>query len=459
MAKETVQSAPGKAAGSRSALGLDRFLLAFEPELEEEFWSSLYYQRRNILTLALLTLIILIPFSSALFVPFASEKMSLRHQVMDALVPAITGGIPLGLACWRMWNTQVWQRVSPLIATASMLSGVSYSLLFLAQDAELAPFCAYSVAHILLLSHMFLVISFRTLVPLTVVIAGVFLVVAYIQQPEASLLTGTRFAATSVAVLGLILLYASFTIESIARQNFIYERSLKEDDEKRLRIMRGRLVWLDTMTTFVKDELGNALTAVRSILQRMRRAGIPAAQETYQSRCEESARLIQRLLTEVGKAKTMESALAHMDMIEIDVAQMLGRKLSDYRTQYPATKFELALASSDRLIGDEDRLTQALDKLVNNAIEHSDHEEPVQIEARTQGGLVTVSVRNSGPCMTDSEKIFDAHVSSHKNTGNMGLGLFVARRIVEAHSGHLNARNLENGKGVEFSMTFKVAEH
>lgn len=439
-----------------------QLLLAFEPELEAEFWSSLYYQRRRVLTLALGAAIILIPFSSAFFVPFAQKKMSALHQFLDMLVPAITAGIPLGIACWHMHNSQLWSRVQPFIIIASACTGIAYSILFLSQEAELAPFYAYAITHVLLLSHLFLTIPFRTLLPMTLGICALFMFVSYLQQPDVAALSGNRSPASSTTALGLVLLYASFAIEKVARQNFVYERRLKQEDENRFRTMRSRRDWLDTMTAFVKDELGNALTAVRSVQQRMRRNGIPERLETYQARSEESARVIQRMLSEVGKAKTMESALAQMRHTRIDVGEMLERKISDYRAQYPDQPFELEIADDCAMTGDEDRLTQALDKLINNAIEYSAEKTPILVSVAVQADTLNITVQNTGPLLDDLERIFDPHISAHKTADNLGLGLFVARRIVEAHAGVLTARNQSSkdsgdrpdvGK-VEFSMTF-----
>jgi signal transduction histidine kinase len=110
--------------------------------------------------------------------------------------------------------------------------------------------------------------------------------------------------------------------------------------------------------------------------------------------------------------------------------------------------------------GDERRLTQVLLNLVGNAIKFTDTGE-VAIKAAAVNGSYTVSVRDTGPGINESDqvKIFEefqqADSSPTKVKGGTGLGLSIARRIVEMHGGRIWVES-KIGQGATFFVTVPV---
>jgi signal transduction histidine kinase len=110
--------------------------------------------------------------------------------------------------------------------------------------------------------------------------------------------------------------------------------------------------------------------------------------------------------------------------------------------------------------GDERKLTQVLLNLVGNAIKFTDEGE-VAIKAAAANGSITVSVRDSGPGITEADqaKIFqefqqaDSAVTREK--GGTGLGLTISKRIVELHGGRIWVESTP-GQGSTFSFTLPV---
>ena len=105
---------------------------------------------------------------------------------------------------------------------------------------------------------------------------------------------------------------------------------------------------------------------------------------------------------------------------------------------------------------DEDKVRHALRHLVDNALKHSDGEVVVTLEVRADD--VEVSVVDAGPGIFSGDiptlfsKFHQLDSSSTRATGGTGLGLYVARRIVEAHGGRIGCTS-RLGHGSRFSFT------
>ena len=114
--------------------------------------------------------------------------------------------------------------------------------------------------------------------------------------------------------------------------------------------------------------------------------------------------------------------------------------------------------------GDERRLAQVLLNLVGNAIKFTDEGE-VAIKASASNGSYTLSVRDTGPGISEADrsKIFEefqqADSSATKKKGGTGLGLSISKRIVEMHGGRIWVdSNLGEGSVFSFTVPVTVAQ-
>ena len=108
--------------------------------------------------------------------------------------------------------------------------------------------------------------------------------------------------------------------------------------------------------------------------------------------------------------------------------------------------------------GDEQRLRQVLDNLISNAIKYSPEGGVIEVGGMNDGASVTVYVRDQGVGLSeqDQERVFERfyRVDSalSRKTQGTGLGLFLARAIVEAHGGKMRVES-EPGHGSTFYFT------
>jgi two-component system, OmpR family, sensor kinase len=198
---------------------------------------------------------------------------------------------------------------------------------------------------------------------------------------------------------------------------------------------------------FVSDashELRTPLAVIRAQVELLDR-------ESVDERRHEGTATLLRRLDEldrlVGDMLTLASAEAGqlVQPREIDLDDFF----EDLRRDLPLfgeRDFRLQ-AVGGTLYADPDRLTQVLRNLVRNAVAHTSPGDRILVSASAGDGHLTISVSDSGPGIPPDqlELIFErfhrVEQARARSTGGSGLGLPIARAIVEAHGGHIHAES------------------
>ena len=112
--------------------------------------------------------------------------------------------------------------------------------------------------------------------------------------------------------------------------------------------------------------------------------------------------------------------------------------------------------------GDLVRLTQVLTNLLTNAAKFSQGAGAIRLSARHDGGMVAISVADSGIGITKDEltRVFDRFYQSRRRSarflGGLGIGLSLVRRLVELHGGTVEALSEGPGRGSEFVVRLPI---
>ncbi len=110
---------------------------------------------------------------------------------------------------------------------------------------------------------------------------------------------------------------------------------------------------------------------------------------------------------------------------------------------------------------DSRRISQVLRNLLENALAHTAEGDAITVTAAQQGNWVEVSVVDTGEGIPAEglpnifERFYRVDKSRARTTGGSGLGLTIAKRLVEAHGGTIQAHS-EQGKGSRFSFTVPI---
>jgi two-component system, NtrC family, nitrogen regulation sensor histidine kinase NtrY len=153
------------------------------------------------------------------------------------------------------------------------------------------------------------------------------------------------------------------------------------------------------------------------------------------------------------------SRVPHMDLRPGDVVALARAVTGAYQAAPPpgvGIQFESTVAAAPARV-DERLLTRVLRNLLENAVRASRDQGEVAVRVSTDDGLVTVEVADRGPGVRaeDMTRIFEPYFSTY-DTGT-GLGLPIARRIVELHGGTIAASNRSQG-GLSVRITLPLAE-
>jgi len=137
---------------------------------------------------------------------------------------------------------------------------------------------------------------------------------------------------------------------------------------------------------------------------------------------------------------------------DVELDGVLGAAAASLATEVPeaASRVRIEPAPGVRLAGDRDLLAQALLNVLRNAVEASPAA-PVTARGRRTGGRIEVIVRDDGPGLPPeaAERLFEPFYTTKEK--GMGIGLYLTRRIIEAHGGTIAVRS-RPGEGTEFRI-------
>jgi signal transduction histidine kinase len=134
---------------------------------------------------------------------------------------------------------------------------------------------------------------------------------------------------------------------------------------------------------------------------------------------------------------------AQLETEPVLVAQLIAHAIDATRPQAPRREFRTEL--EPRLLAEADptRIDQVIRNLLVNAVKYSPDDTPIEIRANRNGPMLEIGVRDYGAGIADAElpRVVDRfHRSEHWNrstTPGMGLGLYLARHVVDAHGGNI----------------------
>ncbi len=218
-----------------------------------------------------------------------------------------------------------------------------------------------------------------------------------------------------------------------------------------------RIQWLENMAKFLKHELKNASIGVKSSLELIERRSQQPSINIYLERAKKSLSYMNVLLTSVSNASSLEAMIYKEPLIPVNLGVIVKSQIDEYKLSYPQHQFISDIDHHLNIMGNEDRLRQLLDNLVNNAIEHSDLNTPVTVNLLNNAGIVELSVSNEGVKLPDDkDKMFDLFVSlrdaGHWKSDNLGLGLYLVKLITEGHGGWVHASDLPDKVGAVFTV-------
>jgi histidine kinase len=215
----------------------------------------------------------------------------------------------------------------------------------------------------------------------------------------------------------------------------------------------------------ISHELRTPLTAIKGSMEGLMDGVLPATSETYQQIHQEADRLA-RLVDDLQELSRVEARAYLLDFRPVAVSALVQATLKRFTAQARAKGIELIKDLPEDIpavLADQDRITQVLTNLVGNALQYTPKGGQVTIRANHHRDEIDISVVDTGIGIPSEHiphlftRFYRVDKSrSRQAGGGSGIGLTIARALVEAHGGRIWAESGGVGQGSTFTFTLPV---
>jgi signal transduction histidine kinase len=268
-----------------------------------------------------------------------------------------------------------------------------------------------------------------------------------------------EFSKTTVDLLKTFAAQSVLAIQNARLFSALHEKSLQVEIGS-----RHKSQFVANMSHELRTPLNAILGYTELVLDGIY-GEIPARMREVMERVDVNGRHLLGLINDVLDVAKMEAGQLQIEMAEYCTNDLVRSALDALEPLAREKRLLLRGEIASGLPfgwGDERRLAQVLMNLVGNAIKFTDAGE-VSVRATMTDGALLVAVRDTGPGISraDQEKIFDefhqADSSSARRKGGTGLGLTIAKRIIELHGGSIWVESAP-GAGSTFSFTLPTSK-
>jgi signal transduction histidine kinase len=172
-----------------------------------------------------------------------------------------------------------------------------------------------------------------------------------------------------------------------------------------------------------------------------------------------ATRRMDRMLRDLADSARVDGGKLELAWKSLELRPFVDETLATSEGVLDSARVENAVPQGlPPVLADPDRLDRILVNLVGNALKYSN--ERVTVEAAREGEIVRISVTDRGPGVSaaDLPRIFDRYYRGQRHEGEgLGLGLYIVRKLVEAHGGWIAAESRQ-GEGSTFTFTLPVAD-
>ncbi|MCE5184480.1 MAG: Adaptive-response sensory-kinase SasA [Synergistaceae bacterium] len=227
---------------------------------------------------------------------------------------------------------------------------------------------------------------------------------------------------------------------------------LEEQEELRKRLMSD-----------IAHELRNPLTIIKSHLEAFEDGVWEPTKERIQLTVDEIDRL-SRMISEIEKLTLIENAGKGLVLESVNLSKEIERVAMTFDPLFRAKSVELKreIEKDVMLAADGDKIRQAVENLLSNALRYTDSGGRTTIYLEKAGGDVHIKVRDTGIGISDRdlpyifERFYRTDKSRARSSGGLGIGLAITKAVVEAHGGSVTAESRE-GEGSIFIIRLPLA--
>ena len=274
---------------------------------------------------------------------------------------------------------------------------------------------------------------------LAAVAAGV---LAYYLTRPLNRLTGAANALAAGDLSHRVEVEGPIEIERLGEAFNDMAASLSEAEELRRRLVAD-----------VAHELRNPLAGLRAQVEGMAEGVLPA-DDAHMASIVDDTVYLSRLVDDLQELSTADAGQLRYEMERVDLCAVAGREAEAASTRAkPAVAVRASTDGPRWVDGDEGRLRQVIRNLLDNALRHTETGS-VEVVCHRETDRAVVEVLDTGEGIPEDdlpyvfERFYRADAARARRTGGTGIGLSIARRIVEDHGGDIFAGNRDEGGAV-----------
>lgn len=217
------------------------------------------------------------------------------------------------------------------------------------------------------------------------------------------------------------------------------------------------------LTADIAHELRTPLTAIRSHLEAMAEGLWEATPERLNS-CVEEVKRLGSLVVDLDRLAKLEQENVRLNLTDVDLMETVRAVCGNFEKEADNKNIGISIEGSvSGIQADKDRVTQVITNLLSNAIKYTPPGGHIRVHVKDEGtnGIVVVEDDGIGISQKDLPYIFERFYrtdqSRNRKTGGAGIGLTIAKSIVDAHNGRITAESAE-GTGSRFTVVFPKSE-
>ena len=221
------------------------------------------------------------------------------------------------------------------------------------------------------------------------------------------------------------------------------------------------------MLADISHELKTPLTTMRGYIETLRMEGMstdPAARQRYLATIERETLRLDRIVKDLLDLARLEQGGVTLDVRLFAIRRVFDHVIARHEFDAEARRVSIDAAvtdDADQVLGDPHRIEQVVENLVANALRHTPDRGLIELRAKSANGAIVISVADSGTGVPPEhlpyvfDRFYKVDEARTNGSGGSGLGLSIAKAIVERHGGTIGLAS-QPGRTV-FTITLPQA--
>ncbi|MFZ5987781.1 MAG: sensor histidine kinase [Bacillota bacterium] len=212
------------------------------------------------------------------------------------------------------------------------------------------------------------------------------------------------------------------------------------------------------LTADVAHELRTPLSTLQSHMEAMI-DGIWEADSERLKSCHEEILRISKLVGDLERLAKFEGENLILDKTKFDLNEQIGRIIRNFQSDFINKGVDLSYnGDKENIFADKDKISQVVVNLLSNALKYTPEGGRVEVTIKGNQDITEICIKDTGSGIQVEdlpyifERFYRADKSRNRLTGGFGIGLTIAKAIVEAHNGKIKVRS-EVDKGTEFVVS------